>query len=240
VILSVTDKDMFSRLRIMFTSAAFALLIAISASGQQAADAGHAIVQPGAPGQPTRTLPATTRGKLPPISQKDIEFMQGMIHHHAQAVEMTALIADRTANTQVRLLGERITKSQSDETEFMKRWLKAIGEPEAAKSAGGVSHDHGGHAGHGAAQPLMPGMLSAKQMADLKAAKAHDFDRLFLEGMIQHHEGALVMVKDLFDTAGTGQDGQLFNFATDVDTSQRAEIEIMRNMLKVHNVKEKP
>ncbi len=230
------DEDMFSFTRIFLACAAGVLLFSAGVSAQQA---GPVIVQPGAPGKPTRVLPPATRGKLPPIAQKDIEFMQGMIHHHAQAVEMTALIAERSSNAEIALLGERITKSQTDEMEFMKRWLSARGEPAEAKSAK-VSHDHSGHAGHGAAQPLMPGMLSEKQMADLRAAKAGEFDRLFLAGMIQHHEGALVMVADLFDTAGTGQDGELFNFATDVDTSQRAEIDIMRNMLEKLNVKEKP
>src|SRR6478609_2239171 len=95
--------------------------------------AGHAasqvVVQPGAPGQPTKTLPSDTRAKLPPISQKDIEFMQGMIMHHGQAVEMTALIASHSTNKDLRLLGDRISHSQSDEMRFMKRWLITRGAP---------------------------------------------------------------------------------------------------------------
>lgn len=192
------------------------------------------VVQPGAPGQPTRTMPPSTRAKLPARSIKDVEFMQGMIMHHAQAVEMTALIELRTGNKELRLLGARISQTQSDEMKFMKRWLEARGEPVEMAMAEKSSHGH-----HSAARPdhLMPGMLSSQQMDELKKAKGAEFDKLFLNGMIQHHIGALVMVKDLFDTAGAGQDAELFNFASDVDSSQRAEIIIMRNLLGEKSVK---
>ncbi|HVE58906.1 MAG TPA: DUF305 domain-containing protein [Pyrinomonadaceae bacterium] len=188
------------------------------------------IVQPGAPGQPTQILPPSTRAKLPLRSAKDVEFMQGMIMHHAQAVEMTALIESRTENKDLRLLGARISQSQSDEMNFMKRWLEARKEPlmppmpEMNMDMPGMdmsSHHH----------MLMPGMLTPSQMDALKKAKGAEFDRLFLTGMIQHHNGALTMVKDLFDTAGAGQDAELFNFATDVDSGQRAEIKIMQTLL---------
>jgi len=191
------------------------------------------IVQPGAPGQPTRVLPSTTRATLPPRSAKDVEFMQGMIMHHAQAVEMTALIESHTDSKALWLLGERISKSQSDEMGFMKRWLETRGEPvsmppsDMPNMANMSGMDMSSH--H---QMLMPGMLTKKQMDALKKAKGAEFDRLFLTGMIQHHGGALTMVKELFDTAGAGQDAEVFNFATDVDSGQRAEIRIMENMLK--------
>ena len=151
--------------------------------------------------------------------------MQGMIMHHAQAVEMTALIASHTENKDLRSLGARISSSQSDEIKFMKRWLVARGDPvsPAMLEMPGMNMSK---------QPmLMPGMLTPKQMEALKKAKGAEFDQLFLTGMIQHHNGALIMVKDLFDTAGSGQDAELFNFATDVDSGQRAEIRIMQNML---------
>jgi uncharacterized protein (DUF305 family) len=188
------------------------------------------VVQPGAPGQPTRTLPPTTTATLPPRSPKDVEFMQGMIMHHAQAVEMTALIESHTENKNLRLLGARISKSQSEEIKFMRRWLEARGEPVEPQMQGMQGMDMPGMdmSGH---HMLMPGMLTPKQMDALRKAKGAEFDRLFLTGMIQHHNGALVMVKDLFDTAGAGQDAELFNFATDVDSGQRAEIRIMQNML---------
>ena len=183
------------------------------------------IVQPGAPGQPTRTLPATTRATLPPHSPADTQFMQNMIMHHAQAVEMTALIDSHTQNQDVRSLGARISRSQSDEISFMKRWLMTRGEPTAAPMHHMAGMDMSSH------QMLMPGMLTAKQMAALKKAKGKEFDELFLRGMIQHHSGALTMVKDLFDNAGAGQDAELFNFASEVDSGQRAEIRIMQTML---------
>ncbi|MBC7898862.1 MAG: DUF305 domain-containing protein [Saprospiraceae bacterium] len=194
------------------------------------------LVQPGAPGQATQTLPQSTRATLPLPSPKDAGFMQGMIMHHAQAVEMTALIESRTENTNIRLLGARISQSQSDEMKFMKRWLEIRAEPVSMPMADMPgSHSHGQDPpGH---QILMPGMLSSQQMNELKKAKGSEFDRLFLTGMIQHHIGALDMVKDLFDTAGAGQEAELFNFATDVDSSQRAEINIMRNMLGEKPVK---
>ena len=151
--------------------------------------------------------------------------MQGMIMHHAQAVELTALIDSRTDNKELRSLGARISRSQSDEINFMKRWLTTRGQPTSMEMAGMSGMDMSSH------QMLMPGMLSAKQMKALREAKTEEFDRLFLSGMIQHHNGALIMVKDLFVTAGAGQDAELFNFATDVDSGQRAEIKIMQNML---------
>jgi uncharacterized protein (DUF305 family) len=188
-------------------------------------------VQPGAPGQPTKPLPASTRGVLPPASPKDVEFMQGMIMHHAQAVEMTALIDARTENKELRLLGARISHSQAEEIKFMERWLAARGQPTTVpmQSMAGMDMPGMDMSKH---EMLMPGMLTAKQMEALRNAKGKEFDRLFLEGMIQHHGGALTMVKDLFDTAGAGQDAVLFNFTTDIDTGQRAEIRIMQGMLK--------
>ena len=196
------------------------------------------VVQPGAPGQSTRTLPPTTRATLPPRSSKDVEFMQGMIMHHAQAVEMTALIESHTQNKDLRLLGARISQSQSDEMRFMKRWLEARGEPVEHQMAGMHNMNMPGMnmPGH---HMLMPGMLTAKQMDALRKARGAQFDHLFLTGMIQHHNGALIMVKDLFDTAGAGQDAELFNFATDVDNGQRAEIRIMQTMLGEKPVEEK-
>jgi uncharacterized protein (DUF305 family) len=162
--------------------------------------------------------------------------MQGMIMHHAQAVEMTALIESHTRTKDLRTLGARISHSQSDEIKFMKRWLAARGEslsPPMMEMPGmsmpGMDmSSHATHAGH---KMLMPGMLTEAQMEALRNAKGAEFDRLFLTGMIQHHGGALIMVKDLFDTAGAGQDAELFNFATDVDSGQRAEIRIMQTML---------
>src|SRR5689334_4597966 len=107
---------------------AFACLISVSVVAQTE-PANPVVVQPGAPGQPTKSLPSTTRASLPPHSAKDVEFMQGMIMHHAQAVEMTALIESHTQNKELRTLGARISRSQSDEMDFMRRWLTLRGEP---------------------------------------------------------------------------------------------------------------
>jgi len=188
------------------------------------------VVQPGAPGQATQVLPSSTRAKLPPLSAKDVEFMQGMIMHHAQAVEMTGLINDRTNNKELRLLGARISHSQADEMKYMEQWLKIRGEATSMPMPS-MQHTPGMDMSKHQHQMLMPGMLTEEQMDALKKAKAGEFDRLFLQGMIQHHKGALVMVEELFNTAGSGQDSQLFNFATDVDSGQRAEIRIMEKML---------
>jgi uncharacterized protein (DUF305 family) len=192
-----------------------------------AASSAAPVVQPGAPGTPSRRLPASTTGNAPLRSQADVEFMQGMIMHHSQAVEMTALIASHTENKDVRRLGARISASQSDEIKFMRRWLTARGESTSMAMPGMPEMDKSGNA-----MPPMPGMLTQEQMSALRAAKGAEFDRLFLTGMIQHHGGALVMVKQLFDTPGAGQDAEIFDFATDADNTQRAEIRIMQEMLK--------
>lgn len=209
----------------------FASLFSFSVCAQQAAPATPVVVQPGAPGKPTRTLPSTTRATLPPTSAADAQFMQGMIMHHAQAVEMTALIESHTENKDVRSFGARISRSQADEIKFMKRWLATRGQPTSMHDMSHTSHGNMSHESHDSI-PLMPGMLTAEQMDALSKARGDGFDRLFLTGMIQHHGGALTMVKDLFDTAGAGQDAELFNFATDVDSGQRAEIRIMQSMLE--------
>ena len=208
-------------------------LFSLPVCAQQADPGTPVVVQPGAPGQPTRTLPPSTRATLPPPSAADVRFMQGMIMHHAQAVEMTALIESHTVNKNLRSLGARISSSQSEEIKFMKRWLEARGEPISLMMPEMPGMDMSAHS------MLMPGMLTEKQMEALKKAKGEEFDRLFLTGMIQHHGGALIMVKDLFDTAGAGQDAELFNFATDVDSGQRAEIRIMQTMLGEKPLEEK-
>ncbi len=188
---------------------------------------GQTVVQPGAPGMPSKRLPADTAGVAPKTSAADIAFMQGMVMHHGQAVTMTGLIDTRTTNESVRRLGARIRRSQDDEIRFMKRWLRARGAPVSMSMPGMPDMDMSGQP-----MPLMPGMLTDEQMAALKEAQGADFDQKFLTGMMQHHNGALVMVKELFATPGAGQDAELFDFATDVDNTQRAEIKIMETLSK--------
>jgi uncharacterized protein (DUF305 family) len=228
--------------RILYQSNWFSIILMVLCGFFIATGSAHAqdgstppvIVQPGAPGKPSKRLPASVTGKLPPRSRAEAEFMQGMIMHHAQAVEMTALIPSHTENKDLRALGARIRSSQSDEIKFMKRWLAARGEPISMSMPGMKNMDTSGHP-----MALMPGMLTPEQIEALRKAKGDEFDHLFLTGMIQHHNGALTMVKELFNTAGAGQDAELFNFATDVDSGQRAEIRIMQGMLEKKNSEEK-
>jgi uncharacterized protein (DUF305 family) len=212
----------------VFDFAIAVLLCLPTAAGyaQQAASGSAVVVEPGAPGTPSRRLPPSTSGVTPQPSQADIEFMQGMIMHHGQAVEMTDMIPSHTENPEIRALGARIGLSQADEIKFMKHWLIARGQPISMAMPGMPDMDKNGNS------MLMPGMLTPDQMNALRQARGAEFDRLFLTGMIQHHGGALVMVKQLFDSPGSGEDAELFNFATDADNTQRAEIRIMEDMLK--------
>ena len=152
--------------------------------------------------------------------------MQGMIMHHSQAVEMVELLRTRSRNPALQAFGKRISISQTDEIEYMKKWLVDRGKPTAMHE--NMQHDMA-HMDH--MNMLMPGMLTPEQMKVLAKASGSAFDHLFLTGMIQHHTGALIMVEDLFDTPGAGQEPVLFDFATDIDNTQRAEIKIMQGML---------
>src|SRR5258708_6592964 len=145
---------------------ALTLFLSFPVYAQQAdSKAPPVVVQPGAPGQPTRTLPVSSRATLPPLSRKDVEFMQGMIMHHAQAVEMTALIESHTQNKELSLLGARISHSQSEEIKFMKRWLEVRGQTTSMQMPGmdmsGMDMSGMDMSSH---HKLIPGMLTAKQM----------------------------------------------------------------------------
>jgi uncharacterized protein (DUF305 family) len=190
------------------------------------------IVQPGAPGQRSKILTAATAYTAPkPPTQADVSFMQGMIMHHSQAVEMTELLRTRTYNKDLRLLGERISISQGDEIKYMKQWLEDRGKPLEMDGMGDKGGMNMADMKNMSSMAMMPGMLTPQQMDALAKATGPAFDHLFLTGMIQHHTGALTMVEDLFNTVGAGQDNVLFDFATDVDNTQRAEIRIMQGML---------
>lgn len=180
------------------------------------------VIQPGAPGQASRTVDATDLSVVDEVeySPHDVRFMQGMIPHHAQALEMTALVEQRTTDPGFRRLALRMEISQRDEIQLMSRWLEARGE--SVPNIGTHAAHHG---------PMMPGMLSAEQMQQLQASEGVEFETLFLEFMIQHHEGAIQMVRDLFASQGGGQASEVFQFANDVDVDQRMEIERMQRML---------
>jgi uncharacterized protein (DUF305 family) len=181
------------------------------------------IVQPGAPGEASREIGSAQASDLSRVgfTPADAQFMQGMIGHHAQALDMVALIPQRTNREAMRLLGRRIELSQDDEIKMMREWLQARGQalPDA-------------HAHHMPGYKPMPGMLTAEEMAALAAAKGDEFDRLFLIGMIKHHDGALYMVEELFKNPGAGQESEIFAFASDVVADQRMEIDRMGAMLK--------
>lgn len=168
---------------------------------------------------------------VPGVTTADIRFMQDMLHHHAQAVAMTALVQARTRNTQLRALADRIAVSQTDEVALMRRWLATHGGAADATT----SHDMGTHVGHGSPgmrdTMAMPGMLSPAAMRALRVARGARFDRLFLDGMIRHHGGALTMVESLLASPGAAQESSINRFVADVDADQRAEIARMRRMV---------
>ena len=209
----------FSRLFILILLTA---AVAACKTATGGSSAGNPILQPGAPGQDTRTISTAQATDLSKVgaTAADIKFMQGMIGHHAQAVEMVALIADRTANPDMKRLGLRIQISQDDEMNMMRTYLSERG---AAVPGPHSHHEPGG---------FMPGMLTTEEMTQLANAKGVEFDRLFLMGMIKHHAGAITMVEELFKTPGAAQEGGIFAFASDVDADQRMEIDRMGAMLK--------
>ena len=211
--------------RVRIRIAAILLTAAAGASCRSAAPAAAKpqITQPGAPGQPSKVIGAAQASDLSQVQYTgaDIKFMQGMIGHHAQAVEMVALVPSRAASDDLRKLALRIDVSQKDEMNMMREWLQARGQQIPDPRAHHMMGD-----------TLMPGMLTPEEMARLPYAKAVAFDRLFLEGMIKHHTGAITMVHDLFATDGAGQTPDIFSYASDVDADQRMEIDRMGSMLK--------
>jgi len=199
------------------------LAIGSSACGSASTAQKPAVIQPGAPGQNSQVLASDAAAKqpIPAATEADVKFMQGMIHHHAQALDMTELIDERTQDPDMKKLGLRIHVSQNDEIKMMQHWLEVRGQDVPGR-----------HAHHMPGAVPMPGMLTSEEMEKLEAAKGPEFDRLFLEGMIKHHGGALVMVRDLFATPGAGQQSEIFAFASDVEADQKMEIDRMEAMLK--------
>jgi len=202
----------------MFTSKRFAAvfvlpaLFACSSSKGSAADK-PVVQQSMADMSAPVTIPA---GAL--FTAADVHFMQGMIAHHAQAIYMSRMAKEHGANPRVLKFAIKIDQSQISEIRLMQDWLLRNGQ--TAPDTSSWRHMQ------------MPGMLTAQQLRDLDAAKGADFDREFLTLMIQHHEGAIRMVKDLFATPGAGQESEIFSFASDVDADQRMEIDRMSDMLK--------
>jgi uncharacterized protein (DUF305 family) len=159
------------------------------------------------------------------VSQADVDFMTGMIHHHAQALVMSALAPANGASAALLTLTSRITNAQKDEIAIMQRWLRERGRPvPTVDSDGRMSGESGG-------AMAMPGMLSRTQLEELTAATGVEYDRLFLTYMIQHHDGAVTMVHDLFATDGAAQDEFVFKIASDIQVDQITEIARMQQML---------
>ncbi len=169
------------------------------------------------------------------FTQADVDFMTGMIGHHAQALIMSRLAPENGASPSVQTLAARIINAQKDEIATMQRWLKDRGQPVPEVHIDGLNlmiHGAGSqHAGHGD-HAMMPGMLTQAQLVELSKAKGEEYDKLFLKYMIEHHQGAVTMVKKLINTDGAVQDEAAFRLATDINVDQITEIERMKLMLR--------
>jgi uncharacterized protein (DUF305 family) len=196
--------------------------IALLPSARAESQAQPPIVQPGAPGEPSRTITAEDASNLAGLkfTEADVQFMQGMISHHAQAIEMTDLLATRTERDLMRRLAQRIELSQEDEIRMMQEWLRERGQNVPSVET---------HHAHSA--ELMPGMLNEAEMKRLEESQGIEFDRHFLELMIKHHQGALTMVENLLAERGAAQDSQLYAFTSDITADQSMEIKRMNSML---------
>lgn len=159
----------------------------------------------------------------------DVRFMSDMIHHHAQALVMAGMAPTHGASPSIRTLAARIINAQQDEIHLLQQWLRDRNQPVPDVPPAGSGMAHG--AEHAAHAPMMPGMLTPEQLQQLNAARGPEFDRLFLTFMIQHHQGAIEMVDELFATDGAAQDAQVFRIASDIQVDQRTEIERMKLML---------
>ena len=196
-------------------------VVCLAAAAAAAVAQSVPILQPGAPGQPTRPVSADQAARIADtqFSSDDVRFMQQMITHHQQAIDMAVLVKERTNRKAILDLARRIDVSQADEMSFMKNWLRERGQPLSDPQAGAIDAAHAAHAIHGMATP--------HQMARLAAVAGVAFDRLFLERMIAHHDGAVTMAKELLDRGGSAYDPVLFEFVDEVVNDQKAEIKRM-------------
>jgi uncharacterized protein (DUF305 family) len=203
--------------------AALALLVVAGCSSDEDEPDAPPVVQLGPPGETGTPLTEDEISELddPGYTEADVAFVQGMIPHHAQALVMTDLVADRTGRDDLPLLAERMDVSQRDEIALMERWLEERGEEVPDASAG---HHHG-------EGELMPGMLTDDDLARLEAASGRDFDELFLLYMIRHHEGAVMMVAELLSSDDGGQESDVFQLAQHIDSDQSVEIARMKSLL---------
>jgi len=202
--------------------AVLTLLVVAGCSADEEPDA-PPVVQLGPPGETGTPLSDDEIAELDyaQYTEADVAFVQGMISHHAQALVMTDLVADRTGRDDLPQLAERMDVSQRDEITQMERWLEDRGEDVPDASAG---HNHGDG-------ELMPGMLTDDDLARLEAASGRDFDELFLLYMIRHHEGAMMMVAELLSSDDGGQESEVFGLAQHIDSDQKIEIARMKSLL---------
>jgi len=210
-------------------AAVAALVLLVGLAGCTAEDepeeAAAPVVQLGAPGESGTTLSPEEAGSIdgPAWTEADVAFVQGMIPHHQQALEMTALVAERAGDPAVTAMAERIEVTQVAEIDQLEGWLTERGESVSGMHAG---HGDGGHHMSG-----MPGMLTPRQMDRLEQASGSRFDRLFLMGMIRHHEGAVLMVESLLTEGEGGQESEVFQLASNIGTDQQVEIAAMKRAL---------
>lgn len=207
------------------TTAALAVLVLAlvgCTSDSEPEEAAAPVVQLGAPGEANTTLSPEEAESIdaPAYTDADIAFVQGMIPHHQQALEMTALVGDRADDPDLTAIAERIEVSQVAEIDQLEGWLTARGE-----SVSGM------HAGHGDGEHGMPGMLTPQEMDRLERASGPRFDRLFLLGMIRHHEGAVLMVESLLTEGEGGQESEVFQLAGHIGSDQQVEIAAMKRKL---------
>jgi uncharacterized protein (DUF305 family) len=203
---------------------------ALSASSVAAQQTALNTSAPSAASQAAAIAKARADSARLPYTRADIDFMTGMIGHHAQAIVMSKWAPSHGASPEVRTLAARIINAQQDEIRTMQQWLRDRQLP-APDGHSGMSMSGMSDMGGMKSEPLMPGMLTDAQLKELDAARGPAFDRLFLQDMIQHHEGAITMVKQLFDSYGAGQDEIVFKFATDANVDQTTEITRMQRML---------
>jgi uncharacterized protein (DUF305 family) len=219
------------RIPIGFSSVTCALALALAVAGCGGGSGGErsdapsevTIVQPGAPGEPSRELTAAEAKELEQVkhTDDDVRFMRGMIHHHAQALVMTSMVRSRTASDQLPLFARRMELSQETEMRQMEQWLKDRDEP--VPTAEEHKHDHGGNGS------LMPGMVSAAALERLADSQGRRFDLRFLRYMRRHHEGALTMVRELRD-AGGGMEAEVGSFSRHVEADQGIELNRMDDL----------
>jgi len=209
-------------MRISFRTISAALLIVFAATA--CASASQAQRQQSVPASP---LPLADTSAQHTYAAADIRFMDGMIAHHAQALVMAGWARSHGASPSVQTLADRITNAQQDEIALMQRWLRDRHQPVPEANPHGMMMNMNGMQ-H---EMLMPGMLTESQLKQLDDARNKEFDRLLLSFMIQHHRGAVTMVRDLFDTYGAAQDATVFKIASDISADQTTEIERMQKML---------